>query len=274
MSENEFPATPLPKAAKAVTPNRFDEVSTGWRKKVAQGFHLSLIMGLLAPVWMGLVAWLAAGVMGKIIFYSWFCAGIPIGIYTLWLITTALPKSFGYMFRLGRWNRILVTGSVLISPALVAAWPIMPDVARKQTWLLIAVLYLPPVIMFSSAVVCAWYIQKLADLAGDRLNRRLYAFGKWVSVICFALIPLMLLAGPEITEQLVNVVMNNKKFLPDYVQFKQSCQTDYVLWFVSVICAYFSYLNWRLYKRIRVRPGPVEAEQFAGDVDDGQSFGG
>ncbi len=263
---------PLPNGTKPIFADRLDEVSTAWRKKVAQGFYLSLIMGLLWPVWSGLVAWLAEGMMGKIIFYSWFCAGIPIGIYTLWLITTALPKSFGYMSWFGKLNRYLVTGAMLISPALIALLSLLPDQAKNQSWLLFTIFLVPQVIMLISGVVGAWYLQKLAQLANVGPARRTFTFLKWSSAICFSFVLVMLFAEPEITESMATNEME-KSFFPDYAKVRQFWQNEYVFWFMSVMCAYFSYLNWRLYRRIRVPAGLVEAEQFAGDMNDEQGFG-
>ncbi len=272
MNENEFSATPLPKAAKAVTPNRLDEVSNDWRRKVSLGLLLTIWSMVLYLLGSGLVARLEASTSGILIFWAYRFIASTMAIVSVWLIATTLPRSFGYWRRLGRMYRFFAIFSFAFNAALVPIWILLPDEAKTVNLPLTIVVLIRQNIGTIIGILGIWYMRKLAVIAGDSLVRKINTFFMWTMLIIAPLNVLMRAFEPETLAETVAKQIE-KGFLPHFSVFDILLGNIFIFLFVCAVLLLFAWPYWRLYKRIRVRPGPVEAEQFAGDVDDEQSFG-
>ena len=272
MSEYELSTATLPNAPKPVKkPNRLDEVSIAWRRKVSLGLLLVLWSMVVSAIFMGLIGRLAIGTPAKFVYWTYLTITYAFSFATLWLTTTTLPRSFGYWPSLGRTHRYVGVFNIAFRLALIPIWLMLPHEAKSVNLPLTLAVLIQRTTTYATGLLGLWYMQKLAVIAGDSLVRKACTFFKWLAVAIAPLAVLMLVIPESLEETVAKQIARG--FLPDVVSFQKFLASPFAFLFFLICSLPIFWFNWRMYKRIRVPAGEMETEQFAGDVEDEQTFG-
>ncbi len=247
MSGNQLSTAPLPNAISY----RFHELSHTWRRKVALALLLSLFGLILKHLSNGIVIMLDVGLTGKIIYLVRYWVAMPLGIVSIWLVTTPLPESFRCFCRLRRLYRILGITSGMSLSALALTCTLLPDEALRGNWPLFAIVFIQMFVRWISIALWLWYQQKLAELAGDGLTGKIFAFYKWLAAFFIAIAVLSLPLYPK-TLLIMAARLLVSGFGLKYDYFKESYPGGYSFLILTMGVVFLCWPIWQLYRRIRV----------------------
>ncbi len=275
MSENEFPEVPQPPAipeAEAVPPIPIlDQLPNDWRRKVALGLLLGIAHILLGQVVSILFGLQEEPKSQNLIWICNLCL-LPIDIASIWLITTPLIGQPALFLRLRKLYRFFgISGSLLIL-VMALLWLSPFENPKKAAPIYVGFALVMFFLGGGASLFSVWFFQKLAVLAEDNILRKLFGFFKWLAIIFIILMAIGLgIAFSFYTEIVSEFPENMSTSMP--AEATKEPMSVFGIFFTLLFAALFCWPFVRLYKRIRVPAGRLEAEQFAGDMNGEQSFG-